>query len=336
MAGTETPPTDVTREPSVHSGTVIDGRRLLRTRARRLFAVSLVVGVAAAATGCVPAPPAPKTVYDAACEGALVASSPGTVTNGAVVELSGLVASRANAGVWWLHNDSGAGVRNVVYAVGDDGRDLGAFRVTNATNVDWEDIAVGPGPAAGTTYVYVADIGGNAVARNAVVVYRFAEPVVSASVPSGAVDVTAEKLTLTYPASATPDAEALVVDPVSGELFVITKVFSGSAVVYRAPANLADGTTTALTQVGTVPVALVTAADVTAAGGFVALRTYGAVHIYPRPEGQPLAAAFSQAPCAGATATEAQGEAIGFTADGRGYVTASEGTSPVLHQFRAP
>ena len=88
--------------------------------------------------------------------------------------------------------------------------------------------------------------------------------------------------------------------------------------------------------VGAVPQRWVTAADVTPAGDFVALRTYGSVLIYPRPAGQSLVAALAQAPCAGATAGEAQGEAIGFTPDGRGYVTASEGASPALHQFHAP
>lgn len=282
-------------------------------------------------TACEPAPP--KTVYDAACDGSLVASTPGTVAYSQVVELSGLVASRRNAGVWWVHNDSGTGVRNVVYAVGDDGRQLGAFTLTGTTNVDWEDIAVGPGPVAGTSYLYVADIGNNGSSkRNAVDVYRVPEPAVSPSTSSGVVNLAgATKLTYAYPGGATPDAEALLVDPADGALFVVTKVVSGPAQVYRANSG-----TGAWDAVGTVPLTWVTAADVTPAGDFVALRTYGSVLIFPRPAGQSLVAALGQAPCAGATAVEAQGEAIGFTPDGRGYVTASEGASPTLHEFHAP
>jgi hypothetical protein len=34
-------------------------------------------------------------------------------------------------------------------------------------------------------------------------------------------------------------------------------------------------------------------------------------------------------------AIEPQGEAIGFTRDGHGYVTASEGSHPSLHRFMA-
>jgi hypothetical protein len=109
--------------------------------------------------------------------------------------------------------------------------------------------------------------------------------------------------------------------------------------VFRAPAGLADGSTTTLTQVATLSLGLfgaVTAADATPAGDVVALRTYFSVVLYPRPNGSPLADAFAQPSCNGAVASEAQGEALGFTRDGRGYVTASEGAFPPLHDFVAP
>jgi len=278
-------------------------------------------------------------VYDAACAGTLVASTPGTVANGAVTELSGIAASRRNPGVWWVHNDSGQGIRNVVYAVGDDGRDLGTFTLTGATNVDWEDIAVGPGPDASKSYLYVADIGGNIAPRNQVFVYRVPEPAVSSSTSSGAVDLAgAVKLTLSYPPTVTPDAEALIVDPINGDLFIVTKVLTGSATVYRA--DVSGSTTVSMTAVASVPQSLVTGADVTATGDFVVLLTYTSAVVYPRPAGGSLAAAFGQVPCAGGfpalTQSLKQYEAIGFTPDGRGYVAASEGSAPVLHQFHAP
>ncbi|MBM3659420.1 MAG: hypothetical protein FJW95_07930 [Actinobacteria bacterium] len=326
------------------------GRRAIRTAGS--FTLALVAGVALLGA-CTPEPPPgddpvppptaapPPSVYDAACAGSLTASTPGTITDGAVVELSGIVASRANAGVWWVHNDSATGlVRNVLYALADDGASRGAFTVTNATNVDWEDIAVGPGPTPGVHHLYVADIGDNSAQRANVVVYRLPEPTVTGSSAS----VTADTLTFTYPSGARYDAESLMVDPLSGKLYIVTKGL-GSSLVFEAPAGLADASSTPLSLVATVPVPGVfeafTAADVTADGAFVALRTdalsgNGSVVIYPRPAGQPLGAAFSQTPCAGAAGAEVQGEAIGFTPDGRGYVTASEGASPALHRFDAP
>lgn len=312
-----------------------------------------LLGVAASACGPAPPPPEPPdppTVYAAACRGTLVASSPGSVASNAVTELSGIVASRRNPGVWWVHNDSGDTAR--VFAIGDDGRDLGTFTLVSATNVDWEDIAVGPGPTPGSTFLYVGDIGdfsvSNGSTRASIVVYRVPEPALDAAtaVPGDHTLSGVDALTLTYPGGARYDAEALLVDPLTGELYVITKDWSqaGVARVFRAPANLVAGSNTVLTEATSVSLGvlqMVTGADVTPAGDVVALRTdtltgAGSVVLFPRPAGGSLADAFAQAPCDGAVANEAQGEALGFTPDARGYVTAGEGPSPALHRFTAP
>lgn len=309
-----------------------------RRAGSRVLAALGALGLLAA---CTPPPPPPTQppVLDAACRGALVASVPGAIASRDVRELSGLAASRRTDGVWWAHNDSGDSAR--VFAVASDGRDLGQFALVGASASDWEDLAVGPGPVAGTSYLYVADIGDNAKARPSVRLYRVAEPAVStgAAVPPPAQTLSGvDALELVYPDGA-HDAEALLVDPVSGNLFVVTKELGGTAQVFRALANLPAGSRTTLTQVATVALGFgrpVTAADVTATGDVVALRTYSTVALFPRPAGAGLAQAFVQPSCAGAVASEAQGEAIAFTRDGRAYVTASEGANPPLHRFAAP
>jgi hypothetical protein len=68
------------------------------------------------------------------------------------------------------------------------------------------------------------------------------------------------------------------------------------------------------------------------------------VPLYPRRSGQPLATAFSPKSCAGAappfgalgSGSERQGEAIGFTRNGRGYLTLSEGEHTEVHRFDVP
>jgi hypothetical protein len=155
--------------------------------------------------------------------------------------------------------------------------------------------------------------------------------------PTGDEDrATADTLTLTYP-DGPHDAEAFLVDPIGGELLVVTKDWSmsGTSQLYRAPADLAAGSTTELEHVGSVslPLAtLVTAADVSPDGSVVALRSYGAVHLFPRATGTPLWSAFDSTPCEGPVPSEQQGEALAFTADGGAYVTVSEGDHPVLHR----
>jgi len=269
-----------------------------------------------------------------ACAGGLTASTPGTLADPDLREVSGIVSGRRSAGVWWAHNDSGDSAR--VFAVGDDGRALGTFTLGGAAARDWEDIAVGPGPDAGVAYLYLADIGDNSAVRPSVQVYRVVEPAVATTgTPVRQTLTGVAVLDLVYPGGPR-DAEALLVDPVSGALLIVTKSWTGTADVYRAPAGLTAGSSTVLTRVASLAPGIVTGADVTPAGDVVALRTYTGVRLYRRAAGTPVEAAFAGVSCAAQSAPETQGEAIGFTTDGTGYVTVSEGTAQPLHRFGVP
>ncbi|MFN8027225.1 MAG: PE-PGRS family protein [Acidimicrobiia bacterium] len=314
----------------------------LRSQARRQARGRTLLAVGAIALGAVALTACKPPVLQAACDGRLVATSAGPVANASIDEASGIAASRLVDDVYWVHNDSGNPAE--VYAVGANGANLGTDAVSGANNVDWEDIAVGPGPTPNVPFLYLADIGDNTKTRATVDVYRMLEPTVNPAAPTGGT-LTAEKLTFTYPDGA-HDAEAFMVDPISGQLYIVTKAPS-SAQVFRAPVNLPAGSTTVLTQVATIGFGflpgLVTGADITPQGDTVALRTYTHVLMYQRPKDQPLEAAFSQQVCLGATpglgtapTQELQGEAIGFTRSGKGYVTIAEGTNQYLHFFNTP
>ena len=115
-----------------------------------------------------------QTLYDAACAGSLRVERTGTVRSPALDELSGIVASRSRPGTYWVVNDSGGGAR--VYAIGASGRLRQTVRVIGAPAVDWEDVALGPGPRAGIDYLYLADIGDNLARRRQIEVARIPEP----------------------------------------------------------------------------------------------------------------------------------------------------------------
>jgi hypothetical protein len=293
--------------------------------------------VAAVALGCVGLAAACRpAVMEAACTGNLRHLIAGTVTEPALVEASGVAASARNADVWWAHNDAGHPAQ--VFAIGTAGQRLGAFTVANALPIDWEDIAVGPGPVADRSYLYIADTGGNAATREEVQVYRVPEP----RLPTNATTLTGTAmLRLRYP-DRPRDAESLVVDPETGELTIITKTGGGGTVaVYRAPGNLTAGSVTTLTKVGDLVLPTgsehaVTGADLSAAGDTLAVRTYGSVLLWHREPNVPIATVLGQTPCRVPAPPERQGEAIGFTRDGRSYVTLGEGANPPLHQYSAP
>ena len=279
---------------------------------------------------------ADKVLPNKACAAKITRSNVGPLDDPELKELSGITASTRNPGILWVHNDSGDSAR--IFALAADGSTVGTYALDGATAIDWEDIARGPGPEADTSYLYVGDIGDNAAARDDVVVYRVAEPKVVGDAGAVTLDDVAA-LHLQYPDGA-HDAESLLVDPQTGELFIVAKVLSGGAVgIYRAPANSAADSTTTLERVGTMSLPgglqnAVTAADISPDGSKVAVRTYGAVLLWDRKAGEPIATVLGRSPCRGPIPLEIQGEAIGFQADNGGYVTVSEGANPTLHQFR--
>jgi hypothetical protein len=275
-------------------------------------------------------------IAQAACDGTLVASAPGTLQDPALIEVSGLAVSAQNPGTLWAHNDSGDSAR--LFAISDSGAPRVTYALAGATAVDWEDLELGRGPVAGTPYLYAGDIGDNAATRTEIVVYRVPEPVVSGSGTQTLTGV--DKLTLRYP-DGPKDAEALLVDPRSGEIVIIQKALGGGPVgVYRAPANLAAGSTTVLTRIGTLnlPNGLanaVTAADITPDGDSIVVRTYGSVRLYSR-RNETIMVGLTLPACVGPLPAEKQGEAVAFRPDGRAYITVSEGGAAVLHRYDAP
>lgn len=98
----------------------------------------------------------------------------GVLGDGVLNEVSGIAASRVHPPALWVHNDSGGAP--AAYAIQPNGALVGTYSVDGATNVDWEDIEIGPGPQQKVSYLYLGDIGDNLSARDHVTVYRVPEP----------------------------------------------------------------------------------------------------------------------------------------------------------------
>ena len=270
------------------------------------------------------------------------------------MEASGLAASRANVGIYWAHNDSGDTAR--AFAFGSGGAAFATVTLAGADAFDWEDMASGPGASPDADELYFGDIGDNARARTEIVVYRVAvpklyrvaEPQPADGLPQYTRTLTGvEKLTLRYPDGA-HDAETLMVDPVSGDIIIVTKDGGGSQ-VFRAPGTLDASATTTLEQVARIDFsqlkkraefgddapplaraggALATSGDISPSGDIIAIRTYSAVWLWSRAPGQSIGEALAAAPCEAASAAEAQGEAIAFDADGARIHHRERGRAP--------
>ena len=183
-------------------------------------------------------------------------------------EASGVAASRRTPGLFWAHNDSG---EPVIYALDSQGAIKGRVRVTGATVVDWEDIAVGP--CTQGSCLYIADIGDNGGNRRHITLYRVIEPT-----PGDAATRPVEAVHAAYP-DGPHDAEALFVAE-NSDVFLITKGDPGPVALYRFPRPLGSGTTLQLQRIGE-PIRgpeidandRPTAADMSPDGQWVAVRT---------------------------------------------------------------
>ncbi len=252
-------------------------------------------------------------------------------------ESSGVAASRRRPGVFWTMNDSGDGP--FLYATDSAGSDLGAVRVRNATNVDWEDLATGPCPD-GSSCLYIGDIGDNNARRSHVVVYRLAEP----DPPTGSADdrrtvPTLDSLILRYP-DRPHDAEALAVTH-DGWLLVVTKDLSGPPRLFRAAlgANTPEQT---FEPLGELPIVtsvprgrLVTGADVSPDGRWLVVRTYVSLHIFRLEAGGRVTAVTGNFGLV-IPIVETQGEAVAFDGPDRLVLTSERGRNdrPTLARLR--
>ncbi len=253
----------------------------------------------------------------------------GLVAFDEIREASGLVAGRENEEMLWTHNDSGDEAR--LFAMGMHGEHLGVVRLAGITAVDWEDIAIGPGPEPERAFLYVGDIGDNLRVRDVKHVYRVPEPVLP---PSGTpIDTTlanVETISLRYP-DGNLDAETLLVDPATGDLYVVTKR-STTVNVYRASFPQSTSAPILMERVTTLTLDPVpglgdsgqgaVGGDIDPSGRYTLIKTYTKVFLWTR--ATPDAPLFSGEPVSVPYTVEPQGEAVAWAADGSGYFTVSE------------
>ncbi|WP_051781596.1 MULTISPECIES: putative Ig domain-containing protein [unclassified Streptomyces] len=167
---------------------------------------------------------------------------------GGLAELSGLAMSRKHPRVFYAVNDSGN--TNQVFAVDCNtatGRLLATFTVAGVGNTDWEGLALGT-DAGGGPALLVGDIGDNFSGRAELTVHRFAEP-------DQLTNATVTPVTYRFAyADGKHDAESLLADPVTGRLYVASKLVGAAGKLYQAPLPPVTGQVNTLTEVRPGPV----------------------------------------------------------------------------------
>ncbi len=278
-------------------------------------------------------------IYGAHAEVALLESAD-------VQESSGLVASRTSPDIYWTQNDSGGTPHvwalrlNAADIAAHVARKMGSVYLPSASNVDWEDIAAGPGPR-----IYVFDGGDNPPCdRTSKRIHRFLEPAIDPDGPPISLSPPCESILFEYPDSANPslpadsnderfDCETLLVHPATGDIYVVTKRTNANvaaARVYKLEAGAIVWGSPAVhvlqfvADLGSRVPGTTTGGDIDPFGTRLLVRNYSTAYEFTLPSGQAFDSIFAQTPRSISLAGEIQGEGICFSAGGGNILCSSE------------
>lgn len=238
-------------------------------------------------------------------------------------ESSGIVRSRKNPDLFWVHNDSGDEPR--LYPIHRDGSpylskeqpDVPGVLIEGATHVDWEDIAT---LADGT--LVIADMGNNGNARKDLAIYLVDEPspTASRSAPARRISVRYPDQTEFPPAKPDFNFDCEAIFSVGQTVYMLTKHRSGDlrTKLYRLDQPQTDSTNT-LTLVGDFEIGgQVVAADCDPAGKRLLVLTMQKIWLFERDD---LKTPFFQGRITSRSFFLPQAEAICFADDDTALLT---------------
>ncbi|XP_062595956.1 uncharacterized protein LOC134257345 [Saccostrea cucullata] len=247
-------------------------------------------------------------------------------------DASGLAASRKFKNVLYTHSDGGGGP--YIYAINEtSGSLIATFRIANAKNHDWEDIAVGP--CGNSTCIYIADSGQNYHSKSSAnTIYRVLEP--DFIIRSMDQDLPLDSIAQ-YTWSE-EQSETLMVDP-KGEVYLIGYVCSGRGMVSHLPksawgspnpVNIDSSQFLPINTDHHDPVS----GDISMDGSKLLIKSK--YHIfYWRIEGSDVLGSLTTTPVEVPYHYEGNGDsqAVCWSADGQNYYTLPEGHNPPLYIY---
>ena len=239
----------------------------------------------------------------------------GTNKNEKLEEASGLVASVRNQGYFWTHNDSGNPAE--LFLLDSTAKTTKVFTLSFIKNRDWEDIALGPGPEENVTYVYIGDIGDNLSRYPLKYIYRLKEPSMD-----DASELTDFKTLVVKLSDGIRDTEALLSDPVSKNLYLISKREDKARVYEILHPFTAD--TLMAELVCKLPLKSINGGDVSPDGSEILLKDYDHIYYWKKSGNETLVELLQKPALELPYDAEPQGEAIAWARDGSGFFTLSE------------
>lgn len=250
-------------------------------------------------------------------------------------ETSGLAISINNPGMLWAHNDSGHS--NSISLIEIATAQIKArYKITGTNNNDWEDMEIAINPENNEPYIYVGDIGDNDENRPLYTIYKFKEPIYQEDHPALGVTIWDPEdfsaIKFNYP-DGSHDAETLLVDPSTQDIFLVTKRDVVST-LYVAPYPQEE--TTTLYKAGEFSFRLASGGNVALDGNKILIKNRQEIFYWSVTEGETFVQALERTPVKAPYVGEPQGEAICFDS-AYNYFTLSEAlnnsTPPTLYKY---
>ena len=262
----------------------------------------------------------------------------GRISNPDIIEASGITVSKCQPDVLWTHNDSGD--EAFIYAVNPSGANLGTWRVKSAQNIDWEDIAEFK-DSGGKCFIYIGEIGDNNLSRTVHTIYRVLEPSVtpdsSNTRQKNALETApADSVSFSY-ADARHNAETLIVHPITGNIYVLSKSRTDLSSVYKIAPTFGSGVVQTVSyiaqiKVPSIPLGLLTGGDASFDGRRVVLCDYMDGYELTLPNGDNnFDDIWKQTPLRIDLGPRDTGEAVAYGPDGNTIFATTEGRkAPII------
>lgn len=246
----------------------------------------------------------------------------GKTLNPMISEISGIADSKMNPGYLWGEEDSGNPAQ--IYLIGHDGTVAKKVYIKDATNRDWEDMALSGND------IYIAETGDNNLAYTEYGFYKFPEPLATVDTVKNM-----EHIRFKYP-DGPHDAEAFLVDAASKDIYIITKRDNTSK-VYKLAYPYSTTALNTVTATGSLPYSGVVSAAISVDGKEIIIKTYPALFHYEKNGSETIAQALQKSYTTLPYKLEPQGEGISFANDNSGFYTLSEkgfGSSVNLYFYK--
>ena len=219
---------------------------------------------------------------------------------------------------------------------------LGVWKVTGATNSDWEDIASFRDKD-GRCFVIIGEIGNNSLERTEAFIYKLAEPLANESTGRTSREAPletppAESLRFVYPGGPV-NAETLLVHPTTGDIYVLSKSKQDPSTVFKlspifGSPQVQTAEKIAEIKVPAVPYGLLTGGDISPDGKRVVLCDYSAAYELVLPDGaKSFDTIWSKSPKMFDAGKRDTGESIAFSADGTFVIASSEKLHPPIFRM---